>query len=324
MTTINAPFSHSEIKSDLGYTYVHAEGDLELGFMDSLDMIGLGIVRLKGDVAGTGSDVLRIGFVDGIGYDQTMDALASETDAPTAKTATTGYSSVTVAPYGLAYEETYFQQILGLDKVQRVMSLRSLVQVVPQNYAATVRSLSCTVGAAFGTDVGSKSSAGSVSDLLDLVAAATQTLGIGAPVYATINPVQLTQYRSSAENHPAYQNSMSDFAEVQALRVGLQTYRNLLGLGIDFAITDDVGNSGGGYDGFCHQAGGIGYAVGNTANVELANPMGAIVLPERGVIIERRVGAQNQQTAGFNALGYLGVAAASSSTHFQRGLVSST
>lgn len=324
MATIAPPFSEAQLQSDFGFSYVFAMLELEQAFADRFDPLAAGIVTLKGDVAGTGSDVIRIENVDGLGFDQAMDALASETDTPTAKTLTTGYSTVTVAQYGLAYEDTYFKQIVTRDKIEAGISLDALKARLPENYAATIRSLGAAAMAGITTDVGAKTTSLSVDDMLDLGAAAIETLGASGVINAMIAPQQFTQLRSSASNHPAYQGSVGEFVEAQGFVLGQQTFANYLRLGVTLHLTDDIGTSGGGYDGGAFATGGLGYAVGNTSRVRPANPNGAIILGDRGLLAEEVLSGQNQQTRRFNAFAYLGVARADEDVYFQRGLLSST
>lgn len=322
MTTINAPISHAQTESDLGFSHVFTEQEILEELKDRLDVTSFGLVPLVGDVAGTGSDTLRITHVGNIGWDVSMDALASETDTITPKTITTGYSEVAVALYGLAHSDTFKQQAVGREDAVTVERLKDSV---PDSWLATIRSLTASAMAGFGTDVGSKSRDAQIDDWLDIATVFRETLGSrvrGMP-WAVLAPQQVTQSLASAAQHPAYQNSVAEFGGIQGLDQS-QVLENFLGLRFNVAMTDDVEQSGGGYDGGVFSPGGVGWARASTASVRTGQPETTMLIPEFGIIITEPGDSSRQGKRLYEARTLIGVAAGDSAVHVQRGFISNT
>ena len=82
-TTQSAPFQHANLETDLGYAYVFSQAAMLLELQDRLNVLGLGVVPLMGDLASSGSDVLRVTDYGGMGWSLPMAALATETTAVT-------------------------------------------------------------------------------------------------------------------------------------------------------------------------------------------------------------------------------------------------
>ena len=310
MTTIAPPINFAQTQGDLGQDFIFAAGAILLEVQDRLDLLGLGTVPLVGDLMGTGSDTIRVREMGTVGWSQRMAALATEDAAITASSITTGYTEVTVGMYGLAHEETYQSQILSSEPG---ISLEALEAQVPNSWLATHRYLVCVEGATFGTIIGSATAALSVDDWLDLVAATEEMLGVAAPM-ATLAPQQMTQLRDSARTEPAFQNLAADFAATQRFD-GMQIKRNVLGLGLDAAVTDDVVQSGGAYQGFAHSPGGIGWARASTSPIRTPNP--SIYVPELGMFIER-IGLGSNGKARYEARAWIGVNSGSANVFLQR------
>lgn len=310
MTTVAPPISFSGTQGDLGYSYTYAAGQILLELQDRLCLVSLGTVPLVGDLAGTGTDTLRITEMGTVGWSQRMTALATEDATITASAITTAYTSVTIGQYGLSHEETFASQILGRE---RGVSLDSLVAMVPDSWMATHRYLVCVEGATFGTIIGSATLALSVDDWIDLVTAANETLGAMAPS-AVLAPQQMTQLVASFRTEPAFQNLAADFATMQRVN-GMQLKPNFAGLGIDVALTDDVVQSGGAYQGFAMSPGGIGWA---RASVNSARPEGTtMMVPEFGLLIVR-VNKDENAKARYEARAWMGVNSGSSNVFLQR------
>src|SRR6188768_3731060 len=316
MTTQNPPYTHAGMEGDLGYAYVFAAQEILKQVRDRLNVLALGFIGLRGDLAGSGSDTIRVAEMDGPGFGSPMVAIATENGGITASPITTAYASVTVGLYGVAHEETYFGQALSREPG---VSLDVIKGQVPDSFLRMLRILICDVGAAFSTDVGSKSVAQSIDDLIDLRTAYAERLGRrpGTP-FGLVRPQQITQLLASARNDPAFQNSVAEFSAVQKLQ-DADVYRNLLGMGFDFAVTDDVESSGGGYDGFVSDSGGIGWARASTTPIRPANPQGAMYLPEIGTLIEEIPSTGTNGVRRFEARAIVGAAAGSSSVYTHRG-----
>lgn len=320
MTTINAPFSHSQFEGDLGYTYTFAMQQILMAMEDQLDVLGMGLASLKGDLAGTGTDVLRITEMDGVGWGASFAALAAEDSTITASTISTAYTTITLGMYGLGHEETYMAQILGRE---RGVSLDALKSLVPQAWLRTLRQQVADVQSGFATNVGSAALAGSVDDLIDLVTAFEGTPGSmanGSPV-GMVHPEQIVDYKASARNDPAFQNSVAEFAAVQSIN-GSQVYRNFLGLGIDLHSSTDVETSGGGWDGGVWAPGAIGWARASTGAIRPSNAAGALYVPEFGLFIEEIASTGQNAKRRYEARTWFGVDKGSTSVFLQRGLLS--
>lgn len=326
MTTIASPASHAQLKGDLGFAYTFAAEEIRERLQDRLAMEQLGWVQLVGDVAGTGSDVLRITDIGDLGYARPFTELANETSTITPSPFLTGYSTVTVGMYGLSHDATYFSQILTREGA---VTLDSIKREVPKSVSATVRSLVATKIAAFGTNVGDTSSELGPNDFLDLGAAFRANLGAyeyGVPA-CMVHPQQVEQAIRGFRNDPAYQKDVREFQEMAALRTreqSSQLYRNFMGLGMDLAASDDVSTTGGGYDGGAWSFGGIAMARASTAGLVTANPNGTMYVPEAGLVIEEAPETGRTGTRRYYARLFIGVDSGSTNVFVLRGLISKT
>ncbi len=315
-TTNNSPQRHSDHETNLGYAYVFAAAQIEQELHDMLDPFeaSLQVASLVGDASQSGSDVLRVTYIGGVGMQRTMTALASETDAAPLASIRTGYSSLTVAPYGIADSETYFQQALNREPA---VSLDAIVAQTPGTVAATIRNQICAQGAAITANTaGAAGTQLSVDDMLDLMALARSAFARG-PLTGMVHPKQINDLIESMRAEPGFQGSAADFERATSLPIGVQVVPNVLGLRLTLGITGDVDTSGGAHMGFVTDPGGIGWGRASTAPVRPANTVGAIYIPEFGVLIEESMSAQNNQQRRVNAYAYLGFALADSSVKFQ-------
>lgn len=313
MPTINAPIDFNQTQGDLGLSYVFAVQRMLVELQDKLNLMSLGVVPLLGDLAGSGTDTLRVTEVGSIGFSRRFASMASETDTITASPITTGYTEVSIGMHGLAHEETYQGQILGRE---RGISLEQIEALVPESWLATWRYLVCVEGATFGTIVGAAADTLTIDDWIDLITAHREALGSTAAPGAVLAPQQLTQLVASARTEPAFQNLASDFSGIQKLS-GMQLYPNFLGLGIDIALTDDVQQSGGAYQGFSMTPGGIGWARASTQSIRPHIPGVGMYLPEYGAFIERIAKGDNGK-ARYEARTWIGVNSGSSNVYVQR------
>lgn len=310
MPTIAPPITHSATEGTLGHAYVFAQKQMQMALQDKFDPVSMGLVGLWGDLAGSGSDTLRITQMDGVGYSVEMDALASENSAITPKSVDIGYSELTTGLYGLAYSETYVHQAYNREQG---LSLDSLIAKVPGNWVATMRGLTCTVGASFTTvTVGSTGTDLTINDMIDLQTIFSEKIGsaeLGIPK-VVLSPQQVTQLRASAAANAAYQNSVAEFTGVigyGAVRDGEQP--NFLGLGYSLAQTDAVVQSGSAYRGFAISPGAIGWGRASTTPIRTANPGQTIYMPQYGMLIEGISTGAGTATREFQARALIGVAA---------------
>ena len=318
MASIPPPALAGAVNNEVGFAYNFAQIAIQRRLEDALNVQQTGLVRLVGDAAGTGSDTLRVTNIGGIGFNEPMTALASETAAITPSPFDLGYSTVTIADYGLAYEESYKAQILGREPAAM---LDALVQTMPDSFLRTLRDLVGTTIAGFSVAVGNTSDPMSFDFYLDFLQASRETLGSGRPV-VMLHPRQMTQLIESVRSEGALSLNVSEFGALTGLQDS-QVYANAFGMGADIMISDSVTTGGGAYIGGGYSVGGVGYAVGSTAGVR-ARGIDAIRLPEFGTIITFPSSSSTNGKETAEARSFLGVAAGSSDVFLQRRILSST
>jgi hypothetical protein len=308
MSTLGGPRTFAQDQAaGLGHDYVFAAGDIQVELQDRLDALALGVVPLLGDVAGTGTDTLRVRRVGGIGYAARMAELASETSLVNPSTYTGGYTEVAVALHGIAYEDTYTGQVLNDPGAG--MSLDELVARFPENWLATFRYKLCVLGSGFSTVFGTSGAVWTMDDELDLLAHFSETLGASGVPVTVRDPAQVTQLREAARAETALKFE-SAFTEIQRVNF-MQDLGDLLKLGIRTVQTNDVQQSGGDYMGFGMAPGAVGWARASTGAIRPANVgAGAMYVPAYGAFIENT--GNNQQQSGWKGLSWFGLAESSS------------
>ena len=319
MSTVSmtAPNSQGDTQSGLGFSYQFAAKDIDVAMADALDAMNLPLVRLVGSFEGTGTDVLRVEFIDGVGFDLPMAAIAGETDSITPSVPTLGYTTVTLAQYGLAFSDTYKAQLLTR---QPAMLVDYLATTLPASWSAMLRSLVVTAGSTFATGVGAVGTPLSIDDLLDLNAARRNVAGAKRPS-VVLHGTQINQAIESARQEPMYQAAANAVASVLAAQEDDTFYPNFLGLGFDVSHTNDVVNSGGGYIGFASAPGGIGWAGADPSRIKPAG-LNPIVVPQKGILIENIPEYAGQSIRQVNARSFLGVATGDPLVFFQRKVTS--
>jgi hypothetical protein len=317
MATISPPALASAVNTEVGFAYTFAQIAIERRLQDALNVEAAGLVRLVGDAAGSGSDVIRVTNIGGIGYNLAMSALASETAAITPSPFDLGYSTVTIADYGLAFEESYKAQILGREPAAM---LDALVQTMPESFLRTLRDLTATTIAGFSTSVGSSGAALDMDHLLDLLAAFRENPGAGQPM-VMLHPKQVSDLVDSIRSETTLSLSVSEFGGLQGLQGGAQTIRNFAGLGIDISMSTSITDDATDYFGGAYSIGGVGYAVGSTAGVR-ARGIDAIRIPEFGTIVTFPSSSSTNGKETAEARSFLGVAAGSSDVFVQRKVIS--
>lgn len=322
-STINGPFQHSQTFGNLGFAYVFAEMAIMLELQDSLNLHGMGVVALRGDLSGSGSDTLRITDYGNIGWSLPFAALATETDTVAPSPINIGFEVVTIGQFGLSHSETYKQQVLTREQA---ITLEQLKVKVPLSWARTFRDRVALTGSGIVTAVGAAGTTLSVDDHLDLSSAYKVNLGNKRPS-AIIDGTQFDQLTRSYRNEPAFQNSASEFASLLGLVIGegdqvAQLHPNLAGMGIDMALTDSVVQSGGARQGFAFPPGGIGWAVANTSPIRPANTNGAVYVPDFGLFIEEVTGGSEQTVRQYRATTFIGFALGATRVYTLRRFIS--
>ena len=317
MASISPPALASAVNNEVGFAYTFAQIAIQRRLEDALNVQAAGLVRLVGDAAGSGSDVIRVTNIGGIGYNLAMSALASETAAITPSPFDLGYSTVTIADYGLAFEESYKAQILGREPAAM---LDALVQTMPESFLRTLRDLTATTVAGFSTVIGSSGTALTMDNALDLLAAFRENPGSGQPV-VMLHPKQVSDLVDSIRSETTLSLSVSEFGGLQGLQGGAQTIRNFAGLGFDISMSTSITDDSTDFFGGAYSAGGVGYAVGSTAGVR-ARGIDAIRIPEFGTIVTFPSSSSTNGKETAEARSFLGVAAGSSDVFVQRKVIS--
>ncbi len=317
MASISPPALASAVNNEVGFAYTFAQIAIQRRLEDALNVQAAGLVRLVGDAAGSGSDVIRVTNIGGIGYNLAMSALASETAAITPSPFDLGYSTVTIADYGLAFEESYKAQILGREPAAM---LDALVQTMPESFLRTLRDLTATTVAGFSTSIGSSGTALTMDNALDLLAAFRENPGSGQPV-VMLHPKQVSDLVDSIRSETTLSLSVSEFGGLQGLQGGAQTIRNFAGLGFDISMSTSITDDSTDFFGGAYSAGGVGYAVGSTAGVR-ARGIDAIRIPEFGTIVTFPSSSSTNGKETAEARSFLGVAAGSSDVFVQRKVIS--
>ena len=321
--TVLAPYQQNVMQGAIGLDHFFASIAIMDEIQDALDMAGLGVVPLLGDAAGRGSDTIRVTDIGGVGWSLPMTALFGETDTVAPSSIILGYEEVVVGMFGLSQSSTYTAEIQGREDAVRLDQLKARV---PMSWGRTFRDRVCLVGSGFTNFVGSAATTLSVDDHLDLLTEYRTVLGSTKPM-ATVDGTQFDQLVRSYRNEPAFQNSSEAFARMQGLQVDpnmmlMQRHPNVGGLGIDFALTDSVVQSGGARQGFAFPAGGIGWGVNSTGRLRTANPQGTILVPQLGLVIEELTAGTPQTTRQYRATAWKGFVEGSARVFINRRFIS--
>lgn len=326
-TTQTAPFQASNLKGDLGFAYVFSPEKMRLALHDALDIYSLGVVPLMGDLAQSGSDVIRVTDVSGTGWALPMAPLATETSAVAPSTAISGYESITCGTYGVSHSETYSAQAFARPEAAG-LSLDALIAQVPASFLATFRANVCAAGAGITGSVGAATTTLGVDDWLDLGTAFSTALGSKRPI-AMVHSTPFDQLKRAFRNEPALQNSAQEFAALMGVKTQddgtiQQSFPNWLGLGIDAYVTDAVTDVGGAYQSFAFSPGGIGWARCSTQPIKTANPQSTMYIPDYGLIIEELSEGGSTNTRQYKALAWFGVALGSARVYTHSRILSTT
>lgn len=324
--TVNPAFSHAQMFGTLGHAYLFAQEEILLELQDQLDVHGMGVVALRGDLAGTGTDTLRVTDYGNVGWSLPFASLATETDTVAPSPINVGYETVTLGQFGLSHSETYKQQVLSREDA---VELDSLKAKVPMSWLRTFRDRVTLAGSGITTAVGSAATTLSVDDHLDLASAYRTNLGNMRPGIM-IDGTQHDQLARSYRNEPAFSNNASEFATLLGLKIGAdpnaetvtQTHPNFAGMGMDLAVTDSIVQSGGARQGFAFPRGGIGWCVANTSPIKPANAVGAVYVPAFGLFIEELTDGSGQTTRQYRATSFFGVALGSTRVYTLRRFIS--
>ncbi len=291
---------------------------------EKLNVYQLGVVPLVGDFAGAGTTTIRVTHVGGIGWDAKMVSMPTETSAPTMANPTAGYTSLTLGRFGLGLSESFQNRLVSQPNVRAAMGAEAFRAMAANTWFASFREQVCVTGATISASVGASGTTLSVDNLIALATAYNTTDGAedGGPPVVMLHPQQIEEAKASARSEPAFQGDMSGFTSVQG--VSGRVYENFLGLGMTVVGTGDVQTSGGAYQGFAFQRGGIGYGVSSTSPLQLDPGLNPVYVDEYGLVVYDVQNGLNQQTAQCNAIAFMGFALGSTDVFFQRRVISTT
>jgi len=271
--------------------YIDRAAGLAMAMQDRFDPTLLGLVGLRGDLAGQGTLTIRVAAMDGVGYSERLQLISSETGRPTTTGYDLGYTTVTAAAYGLGKKETFLEGIIGNPATK--LSLDELEMRLPDSAMATLRFLACTTGSGVTANtIGSTTLGLGMDDMYDVRALVVGTPGAAARgrVRITLDGEQFNQLSASARTEPGVVEMFDSWAQAASLQPGGAldgNYTNFLGLGIDIGTTNDVVQSGGVYLGFGGSPGFIGWARASTNGAKIPASAVPVYFPEWGVVIWR-------------------------------------
>ena len=302
MTAITAPATFAQVKVDLGLAFVFAAQEIRMELAEQLNLLQLGIIPLVGDLAGSGSDIVRVTRLGGVGWQEAFETHTGELDATTPTGFRTGFDTIAIARHGLAKSESYTNQILGREPAAMLSALKG--HLVP-SWLKTFRQKAAVVGAGFTGSGGGTGTPWYFDDELAAVAFFHETEGFEGLAITMRHPEQYTDLRAAIRVEPNFQ-----FPEITIALQGLRPGGGAVDfLGFRNFASFDVTQSGGDHIGFAFAPGAIGWAVASTAPVVVEDPDMAMVVPELGLICEWK-STGNTAKAQWDANAYFGLGAA--------------
>jgi hypothetical protein len=321
-TTISPPSTLAgNVASGLSPTHwIDRQAALNIAMQDRFDPLLIGLVGLRGDFSGKGTLTMRVGAVDGLGFSERLQLLGSENARPTATGHTLGYTTLTVAAYGLAKKETYLDAIIG-DPATRI-SLDEMEAKLPDSCMATLRYLGCVTGSTVSANtIGATGVALGMDDIYDIRALINGTPGAQARgrIRMTIDGGQLNQLEDSARSEPGiiHGGNWTEAAKVNNPGAAMGFYPNWMGLEIDIGTTNDVQQSGGDYLGFGGSPGFIGWGRASTLAANIGVGAQPVYLPEYGVVIWRPTDGAGNLTNEVMVMQIVGTALGDPSVYLQ-------
>ena len=130
MTAVAAPSTYAQVGAVTGYSYTFAKMAIIAALTERLNALELGLASLRGDVAGTGSLVLRITNYDGIGFAETFQTMASETAAIVPTGFAIDSDDITVARHGISKSMSYVNQAVDAGRPEAMEDIVGEVGVL--------------------------------------------------------------------------------------------------------------------------------------------------------------------------------------------------
>ena len=298
-TTVVSPSSFGQSQSDLGQDFLFAQLAIQEQLVEKVEVLGL--LPLMGELQGSGTDTVRITEFGGVGHDEQLQAMSTETEAITPSGFNTAYTEASIARYGLEKSETYQQSILGRPGG---VSLDLLVSKVPETFHNTIKNLMLTAGAGITGVVGTAGTAWTMDDEINLVRTLNETDGFAGMADAWRHPEQFSDLAASLRNEPANQTP-----EVMSAILGLKAGGGAFNfLGISNRASSAVNASGADHIGFVTAPGAIGWVRASTLPLagRVDDPSRAMFIPEIGGVIEW-TGTPGTAQAKYTFNGWFGV-----------------
>ena len=304
MSTISSPATQAALQSaGVQYSF-RIQEILQMALMDQLDVLPR--MGPPVDLTGMGALTMRTPFMSGVGYAKPMTVSGNETTLNAASSYDIAYSTASVGQYDLSYTQSAQNRVIGLPGA--TVNLENLAELLPANFAATLRLLYCTAGSAISyATVGSTSLELSADDLFNIAYKSRLRLGaqaLGVPC-ATITPKSMNSAANSLRSEPGFTFNLPALLG-PARYTGMQRMNDPFGLGYDVQITTDVQASGGADLGFCVSDGAIVRTKASPSRMQLPQAVDPIYLDDFGIAVYKLLQALNSATFGIQALGFFG------------------
>lgn len=282
MATFPAPITQADTVGTFGKTFEFFGDALRQEMTERFNVLDTGLFGGVFNVAGSGSLTVRRRYHGGIGGALPMIAMASETEAISASSLTGNYDDLTVARYGLAFEQTWQREMVQSDGI----TLSQLAASIADSWIARLRVLTCTSGAAISSAAVATDADISLDDWATVVATLAETEGYTGQSVALLHPEQITELRAALRDEPGVYNDAAAFTPSQSLmpNASLQ-FADLWGIPVYQSF--DITTSASRWNGFVCGRG--AFAIGLGAPAGLPIPAGAepVYMPDMGMVVTR-------------------------------------
>ena len=305
MPTIVSPATHAQTEGTVGYSYVFAAEEIRQELTEQVNALDEGLINMIGDLAGTGSDTIKLTRFGGVGFAERMVALANEDDPVPLSGYTLGEDTLSIARYGLGKAQTYQDAIL---QREQALDLDDLIAFVPSSWLATMRYLAAVTGSTFADSVGTSGAAWDLDEEFALIAYFHETDGFDPRIHKPITlraPEVFSNLRDACRTEPGLQSNADLMLSLQGL--GSKVGGAFDFLGLRNVSSNDVPTSGGDHVGCAYVPGAIAYGVASTSPVRTENPDQTVYVPDFGLMIERSTRGSTA-SGQYNANAWFGLA----------------
>ena len=284
MPTLNSPILAADAEAPLGHSFAFLGNAVLQELAEQADLLSGPLFSFVGDVAGSGSDTVRLRRYGGIGAALGMTAMGSETAAIVPSGFTANTNDLTIARYGLGFSESFQRAGIAGDGI----TLEFLAGTILQSYQRPTLTLAHAHGATFATNKADATATLDVDDWLNLAAGFTETEGYDPAVHGLpqvmLHNVQLTQLKASLRSETALQ-----FPEPFDTYQGVQPQAGFAFelAGMNAYTSTHVDSSGGDYAGYAVLPGGLIWAIMSTGTIPVTPGTEVVRVPELGLIVTR-------------------------------------